>query len=161
MKKIRNSIYAIAILALVASCNNSESTNKHSGHGHETEEHLDHANDTHAHGEMVNQTQEVKKQIAENINAEKFKSLIDEGHGTLLDVRTVGEVANGTINGSTNIDFNSPNFKSEIEKLDREKPVLVFCASGGRSGSAMRMMKDMGFKEVYNLTGGYMAWPYK
>ncbi|MGV6861726.1 MAG: rhodanese-like domain-containing protein, partial [Putridiphycobacter sp.] len=66
-----------------------------------------------------------------------------------------------TIEGSTNIDFNSPNFKEEIAKLDKAEPVYVFCASGGRSGNAMRMMKDMGFAEVYNLNGGYMGWPYK
>ncbi len=160
MKMIKKSIYTFAISALLMSCNNSETTENHDAHGHNnaTTEHHDHTDGEHQHENEEGTTQ---AQIAEDVDAEKFKSLIDEGSGLLLDVRTAGEVANGTIESSTNIDFNSPKFKQEIENLDKNQPVLVFCASGGRSGSAMRMMKDMGFKEVYNLKGGYMGWPYK
>ena len=166
MKLIKKSIYALAITTLMLSCGNSDSTDNHndSGHDHATESHHDHANnDQHNHDAEANHdhANDVATQIAENVDAEKFKALIEKGNGMLLDVRTPGEVANGTIEGSTNIDFNSPNFKSEIEKSDKNQPMLLFCASGGRSGSAMRMMKDMGFKEVYNLNGGYMRWPYK
>ncbi len=160
MKIIKKSIFVIAVSALMMSCGDSNSTEKHDDHGHNhaTAEHHDHTDGEHQHDNEQTVTQ---AQIAENVDAEKFKSLIDKGNGLLLDVRTPGEVANGTIDGSTNINFNSPKFKKELEGLDKNKPVLVFCASGGRSGNAMRMMKDMGFKEVYNLNGGYMNWPYK
>ncbi len=156
MKLIKYSIFTFALTALMVSCGETETTHEH---GEETHTHVDGEH----HEEVNNVAAEVETtaQIAENVNAEKFKSLIDEGNGLLLDVRTAGEVANGTIEGSTNIDFNSPNFKEEIAKLDKAEPVYVFCASGGRSGNAMRMMKDMGFAEVYNLNGGYMGWPYK
>ena len=157
MKIIKKSIFVIAISALMVACGDSESHENHEEHAHVEGEHHEHSADEATHHEET----ATATQIAENVDAEKFKSLIDEGNGLLLDVRTPGEVANGTIEGSTNINFNSPEFKSEIENLDKEQPVLVFCASGGRSGSAMRMMKDMGFKEVYNLNGGYMRWPYK
>jgi rhodanese-related sulfurtransferase len=100
------------------------------------------------------------KTIANNVNADEFEALIQKG-ALLIDVRTPGEVDNGAIDGYTNINFSSSSFQSEIEKLDKNEPVLVYCASGGRSGKTMNMMKDMGFKEVYNLNGGYNGWPNK
>lgn len=51
-------------------------------------------------------------------------------------------------------------------KLDRDKKYLVYCRSGKRSKSAQEIMKELGFKEVINMTGGFMDWekeglPYK
>jgi rhodanese-related sulfurtransferase len=141
MKIIKKSIFAVAISVLMAACGNSESSEHH--------EHTSTGQHEHSGEDASTQEETISsEQIAENVDAEKFKSLIDQGNGLLLDVRTSGEVANGTIEGSTNLNFNSPTFKSEVEKLDKDKPVYVFCASGGRSGNAMNMMKDMGFKEV-------------
>ena len=95
------------------------------------------------------------KSIAVTEFSEKLNSTKDK---TLLDVRTAGEVASGVIDSAINIDYNGDNFEAEIEKLDREKPVFVYCKSGGRSGSAMEILKQKGFKTVYNLNGGIMAW---
>lgn len=102
-----------------------------------------------------------KKNIAENVNAKKFKFLIEHKEGVILDVRTVDEVAQGFIKGALNIDYYSKVFKSELTKLDKSNPVFVYCKSGGRSSKAMAIMVDMGFVEVYNLIGGYSGWPYK
>jgi len=49
-------------------------------------------------------------------------------------------------------------FMNEIEKLDREKPYLVYCRSGNRSGKACNMMDQLGFGNTYNLIGGMLAW---
>ncbi len=76
----------------------------------------------------------------------------------LIDVRTPQEVAAGAIEGSTNLDFNAGGFKEKIAALDKEKPVYLYCASGGRSGKTLKMMQSMGFKEVYDLKGGYSSW---
>ena len=76
----------------------------------------------------------------------------------LIDVRTPQEVAAGAIEGSANLDFNAAGFKEKIEALDKEKPVHLYCASGGRSGKTLKMMQNMGFKEVYDLKGGYSNW---
>ena len=96
--------------------------------------------------------------IARDISVLEFNRLIKSKPGQLIDVRTKGEVAKGAIEGSTNIDLFDDNFEAKIEKLDKNKPVYVYCASGGRSGEAMEMMTKKGFKEVYNLEGGYSAW---
>ena len=50
------------------------------------------------------------------------------------------------------------DFEKQLEKLDKEKPVAVYCKVGGRSGQAMGKMNKLGFKEVYNLDGGMDAW---
>jgi rhodanese-related sulfurtransferase len=76
----------------------------------------------------------------------------------LIDVRTADEFAGGTIGSAVNIDFFGENFKEEMAKLDLERPVFVFCKSGGRSGKASAICKELGFKAIYDLDGGYTAW---
>jgi len=107
-----------------------------------------------------NQPEESHKSevTSKDINAQEFKTLIEKGAGIIVDVRTPGEFTRGYIEGAKNINI-SGNFSEEIQKLDKNQPVYVYCASGGRSSRAMQMMKQMGFKEVYNLMGGYNAWP--
>ena len=77
----------------------------------------------------------------------------------LIDVRTPKEYNEGHIGAAKNIDFYGATFKTQMEKLDRNKPVLLYCHSGGRSGQALTMLKSMGFKEVYDLKGGWSSWP--
>jgi rhodanese-related sulfurtransferase len=100
-------------------------------------------------------------QIAQDLNAEDFKSKIESNKGVVLDVRTADEVAEGKIEGAINIDYYSDSFKDEVAKLDKNEPVYVYCRSGGRSSKSMAILKDMGFTEVYNLLGGYSNWPFK
>lgn len=97
--------------------------------------------------------------IAKDVQASEFTELINSGKGTLVDVRTPGEYAGGHIGDAMLIDYTNPSFSEEIQKLDKDQPVYVYCASGNRSGKAMQMMKNMGFKEVYNLIGGYHGYP--
>lgn len=90
------------------------------------------------------------KEFSEKISQEKVKNLVD--------VRTPDEFKEGYIKGAVNIDWNSSNFETELNKLDRNTPLYLYCLSGGRSGNAIRKAKEMGFKKIYGLTGGVMAW---
>lgn len=76
----------------------------------------------------------------------------------LIDVRTPEEYTAGTIGAAINIDYYADNFKDEISKFDKERPIFVFCAKGGRSGEAAGICKELGYKEIYDLDGGFMAW---
>lgn len=78
--------------------------------------------------------------------------------GIILDVRTPGEFAGGSIPGATNLDYNGSAFKEGIAKLDKGKPYFVYCLSGGRSGSAAKYMRSNGFNEVYDMSGGLLVW---
>lgn len=79
----------------------------------------------------------------------------------LIDVRTPAEYQTGHIANATNINFNDPNFKTLMEKLDKNKPVAVYCAAGGRSGKSAALLTQMGFKTVFDLQGGMGAWKAK
>lgn len=81
-----------------------------------------------------------------------------KGETVSLDVRSEGEYVSGHIKGALNIDFYDPSFEEEIKKLDTSKNYIVNCLSGGRSGSTVSFMEDLGFKNVKNLTGGISAW---
>ncbi|MFM2191032.1 MAG: hypothetical protein RL491_1418 [Bacteroidota bacterium] len=107
---------------------------------------------------FVAQISIAQNKIAKDVSVKEFSKLISAGKGTILDVRTPGEIAKGSIKGSINLDFFDDNFESKLDQLDKTKPVYVYCAAGGRSSDAMDMMKKKGFVEVYNLLGGYNAW---
>ena len=83
----------------------------------------------------------------------KFKATKD---AQLLDVRTPEEVAEGALEGAQNINFYDADFKDKLSKLDKNKPVFVYCRSGGRSGKCAQMCKDTGFKEIYEMKGGWL-----
>lgn len=76
----------------------------------------------------------------------------------ILDVRTAGEYAQGHLNGAVLMDIRQSTFKQQLSKLDRNKPVFVYCLAGSRSEAAAAAMVDMGFKQVYDLDGGIRAW---
>ncbi|MFT6996638.1 MAG: rhodanese-related sulfurtransferase [Cryomorphaceae bacterium] len=100
------------------------------------------------------------KKSPTDLSAEDFKSNMDKDpKAVLLDVRTAGEVAEGTIGDATIIDFFSPNFKEEAKKLSKDKNYYVYCRSGNRSGQAVRFMEGEGFT-AFNLKGGVMSWPF-
>ncbi len=95
------------------------------------------------------------------VNVDTYKSLI-AGKGVLVDVRTAAEFAEGKIEGASNVDWMADDFESKIQELDKETPVYIYCTAGGkRSIDSMQKMKDLGFKEVYNLEGGLVAWNEK
>jgi thioredoxin 1 len=94
-----------------------------------------------------------------NLLAADFQTKIKETeNAVIIDVRTPEEFAGGFIENAINIDWNNSNFNSNILKIDKSKPVFVYCLSGGRSGKAAAQMRSEGFKEVYELNGGMMAW---
>ena len=76
----------------------------------------------------------------------------------IIDVRTADEFNSGHLAKAVNIDYYSPNFKSNIAKLDRNIEYLIYCRTGVRGAAATQIMLDIGFTRVYNLTGGILEW---
>ena len=76
----------------------------------------------------------------------------------VLDVRTNDEYNQGHLENAVMIDYYQPDFKERLAKLDKAKPVFVYCAAGVRSESAAQALVDLGFKQVYDLRGGMNAW---
>lgn len=96
--------------------------------------------------------------VVKVIDVETFKKGIASENIQLIDVRTLEEFEKGHIKDAVLIDFYKENFKEEMSKLDREKPLYIYCRSGGRSGKASKMLFELGFKEVYDLKGGFLAY---
>lgn len=92
------------------------------------------------------------------IDPQEYKSLVVNKPVQLIDVRTPEEFQEGAIAHAKNINVNDPNFKANIEKLDKKQPVYIYCRSGARSQSAAKVMIDLGFEQVIDLQGGYMNW---
>lgn len=108
---------------------------------------------------VLNSTTYTMAQTASNLDATAFANKLKQTpNAQLVDVRTSGEYAQGHINQAQNIDLRASDFEQKVAKLDKSKAIYVYCLSGGRSASAMNSLISMGFKEVYNLSGGMMRW---
>lgn len=95
----------------------------------------------------------------QNLGAEEFaEGFHNTPDAELIDVRTPVEYDMGHIPGATLIDISSPDFKSQIEQLDRSKHYYVYCRSGSRSMHACRFMTNLGFENTYNLGRGIIGW---
>jgi thioredoxin 1 len=100
-----------------------------------------------------------QNQSKTNLSPADFaKQISSMPEAPVLDVRTPEEFAGGHIAKAVNVDWNGADFEKEIAGLDKKKPVFVYCLSGGRSGSAAKMMRDAGFSSVFELNGGMIRW---
>jgi rhodanese-related sulfurtransferase len=106
--------------------------------------------------------QEKPSQIIEDITPQEAFTLIQNNKNNpdfvIIDVRTAEEFAEGHIENAINIDYHSETFREELNKLDKNKTYLVYCASGGRSAAALDIMQELGFREAYNMLGGINQW---
>ncbi len=95
----------------------------------------------------------------ETITPEEARRMLETERGdevTLLDVRQPKEYERAHIPKSVLIPL--AQLRSRMDEIPRDRPLIVYCASGGRSAAAARMLKGAGFEEVYNLGGGIKAW---
>ncbi len=102
-----------------------------------------------------------KKEVGTDVKlvtAEEMQSILELEDVQLVDVRTSEEYDEAHIVNAQNIDFNSPTFEEDITKLDKTKPVILYCKSGGRSAKCAKKLKEAGFKKVYDLEGGISKW---
>lgn len=97
------------------------------------------------------------------IDAAKLQLLKSENKKIqLVDLRTPGEIdKTGKIDGALSINYSAPDFESQVSSLDKEKPVILYCAAGGRSAKAAAVLSKKGFKTIYDYTGGMSDWVSK
>ena len=96
-----------------------------------------------------------------NLNAQEGYKLIEENRNNpnfvILDVRTPEEFNSGHIQNAINIDYKNPDFKENVDKLDKSKTYAVYCRSGRRAVPSSDIMADLGFEDIYQF-GGVEQW---
>ena len=93
------------------------------------------------------------------LSKEEFLDAISNSDTQLVDLRTAYEYRSGNIKGSVNIDFFQPTvFEAKFERFDKNKPLYIYCRSGARSQRAAMKLSEMGFKQIFDLRGGFTAW---
>jgi thioredoxin 1 len=94
-----------------------------------------------------------------SINDFETKLKDNAGVAQLIDVRTPEEYMRGHLKRAINLNFNDDNFEDIVKaKLDKSRPVFVYCFSGRRSTDAAEFLRDLGYKEVYDMAGGFAKW---
>jgi rhodanese-related sulfurtransferase len=112
----------------------------------------------------VKQMLEAANAVVPKITPAQAKELIAKGNTLIVDVRDGPEVqASGKVAGAVHVsrgmlEFRAdPDLPSHDKHFSKDKDVIVYCASGGRSALAGKMLKDLGYERVYNL-GGFKDW---
>ncbi|WP_227819434.1 rhodanese-like domain-containing protein [Mariprofundus micogutta] len=90
-----------------------------------------------------------------SINAASYQQMRNQPH-TLVDVRQQGEWESGHAAKASHIPLGE--IKQRMDEIAKDKPVVVICASGGRSSMAATALANAGYSEVYNFSGGMGAW---
>ena len=94
-----------------------------------------------------------------DVSVAEAVDLIKNKNAVIIDVRTPEEFAESHLPEANNfpVDTLSQNIET-IKKLQRDKPLLVYCRSGKRSARAAEKLKNLGVNSLYNLKGGIKAW---
>ncbi|NOD92892.1 rhodanese-like domain-containing protein [Ruegeria sp. HKCCD4884] len=101
--------------------------------------------------------------VVARIDTAQAKTILEQG-GLLLDIRDASELqATGRAAGAHHIPRGMLEFRaddtlqSHDPELRKDRPIILHCASGGRAALAGKLLKDMGYQQVYNL-GGLVDW---
>ena len=107
---------------------------------------------------------DVAKQLRESytevkkVSISEAKTLAKKEGYTFIDLRTPGEIEKGKIEGAIEINMKSPNAIDKVFELPRENKYILYCKSGGRSGTAAKLFSQYGFTNTVDMTDGYSGW---
>ncbi|MFT6866269.1 MAG: rhodanese-related sulfurtransferase [Cyclobacteriaceae bacterium] len=91
-------------------------------------------------------------------NAQDVMKTLEAENIQIVDVRSEDEYKAGHLPNASLISIHDPNFMVKMEALDKNIPVVVYCAVGGRSTTAAQSIVDIGFSKIYNYKGGMRDW---
>ena len=95
------------------------------------------------------------------ISAEEMQTFLKFDDVQLVDVRSNESFKKESIPLAQNIDYASPTFLEDIERLDKAKPVFVYCNTGKRSAKCSKKLLEAGFTKIYDLEGGITKWKHE
>jgi rhodanese-related sulfurtransferase len=102
--------------------------------------------------------------VVPRISPEQANDMIAKGNVLVVDVRDAPELeASGKVKGALHVSRGMLEFHADLDTpyrdkaFSRDKTIILYCASGGRSALGGKVLKDMGYAEVYNL-GAFKDW---
>jgi rhodanese-related sulfurtransferase len=112
----------------------------------------------------VKQMLEAANAVVPKITPAQAKEMIAKGNTLVVDIRDAPEVsASGKVAGAVHVSRGMLEFRADPElpshdkNFAKDKTVILYCGSGGRAALAGKMLKDLGYAQVYNL-GGFKDW---
>lgn len=103
--------------------------------------------------------QSQKENPITRIDKEAIKTEVIGKDVQLVDVRTPGEYNAGHIDDAVNFDLSDrTTFMEQIETLDKDQPVYLYCLVGSRSAYAAKILRSKGFTQIFDYSGGYNDW---
>src|SRR5215467_6288695 len=112
----------------------------------------------------VKQMMEVANAAVPRITPAQAKEMMAKGNTLVVDVRDAPEVEkSGKVAGAVHVSRGMLEFRADAEgpyhdkNFTKDKVLIVYCASGGRSALAGKVLKEMGYSQVYNL-GAFKDW---
>ena len=107
--------------------------------------------------QKTEQNTEQNTEQGTELDAKAFSQAMTAKDVQLVDVRTPQEYAAGHLIGSVNVNWTADDYETTYAKLDKSKPVLLYCHAGGRSEQALEYLLERGYT-AQHLVGGYTAW---
>ncbi len=104
------------------------------------------------------------KQQVENLTPEQVAAELDKGEATLVDIREPQEHSGGVIEGAVSAPrgmlefYADPDLPYHRPEFERDRRIILHCASGGRSALAAKTLQEMGYTNVAHLDGGIKKW---
>jgi len=93
------------------------------------------------------------------VPASEFKEVLAKAsEAKILDLRTPKEHAAGHLENCRLIDYFDKNFQKLLADLPKDETYFIYCRSGGRSGKTLKLMQEMGFSRVYEMSDGFLGW---
>ncbi len=156
MKKLTFSIACLTLCFFIACSSESKESKDGSRTGDKSETTIE---QEYQESRSVDSKEINLKEGIQSMDAADFAKSTEVVSGIqIVDVRTKEEYDRGHFGNAVNMDFYQDDFKDKLATLNKEQPVFVYCESGGRSSKTAKMLKEMGFKEIVNMQGGWAAW---
>ena len=112
----------------------------------------------------VKQMMEAANAVVPKITPGEAREMIGKGNTLVVDVRDAPELEkSGKVAGAVHVSRGMLEFRADPESpyhdknFSKDKSVILYCASGGRSALAAKVLKDMGYQHVYNV-GAFKDW---
>jgi len=109
---------------------------------------------------IANEATRVTRKYSE-INPSEATRMLSHDEPLLLDVREIDEFRAGYLMGAKHIPLGQLASKADQFEEWKDKPIIIYCRSGNRSGIACDQLAKLGFTKLHNLAGGILAWQHE